>query len=711
MGTLETAQLLQFVAAARVVQPKHLLRLLILRLMATNDALTVDDVRSGLRNSFAFEAPTEEVSAVLHELHRDRFVVAIGNRYRIENERAPRFRTPIEDAQELEKSVKEHWLGQVADEWPSLPPEALWAALRRYLSAAFSRHGVQAATFLFPSVEILDEADLSRSLTQLLDGAVAELGPDADTGRTAITRFLTQAPDDKIRRQYLQQLADGAVLFYMYKAPPGSAELIRKKLEAITLVLDTNFLFGILDLHANPYVAASRELMRIRDEGLPLTLVYHPATLHEMKESIAFWATELKKGEPYPRHLSRASLESPFVSGIVRKYHEVNANVPTPVTEFLRRFANIELLLSIHKIGVWDAPPSSSRQPTLLAEYTEYLKEQAERRKQEGRPKMPRRPPKAQTHDMTILDAVISARTEGPSDLSALLLLTCDYHLFAFDNLSARRHRRTACSVLPNMLWQAFRSCVEPSQNFERSFASVFALPEFRTISSSASETSVRVLAYLAALYRDLHADVAARLLSSTALMERLRDEPDEELRAEIEKAVADEEQSLLEDRTAALEAERREADSLRETVEQLQGKLAQLETAHAHRGQPDSNRDTERPRPQDEDGVRLLAAVVIFLVVACAAGAAVPQVARWIDWQWFLELRMVNQIVALFSMLLGTICAIAFLPSRRRHGLVIALVFGLLFAFVSWFFSVLPVQQPVDEKLPRGRPPSSTSG
>src|SRR5208282_460754 len=101
---------------------------------------------------------------------------------------------------------------------------------------------------------------------------------------------------------------------------------------------DTNFLFGILDLHVHPQVEVSTELLKaIKKHHLPFVLQYHSATEREMLSTIDHYAATLKERR-WNQSLSRAALTSPFVSGIELKYHQLNAEKKIDPDVFLQPF-------------------------------------------------------------------------------------------------------------------------------------------------------------------------------------------------------------------------------------------------------------------------------------------------------------------------------------------------------------------------------------
>ena len=79
------------------------------------------------------------------------------------------------------------------------------------------------------------------------------------------------------------------------------------KLNPLILFLDTNFLFGLLNLHVNPQVDVSAELCdSILKFHLPFKLRYHDATTREMTNTLFYFGGELRR-QKWPQNISRAA--------------------------------------------------------------------------------------------------------------------------------------------------------------------------------------------------------------------------------------------------------------------------------------------------------------------------------------------------------------------------------------------------------------------
>ncbi|MBZ5536626.1 MAG: hypothetical protein LAO31_11780 [Acidobacteriia bacterium] len=555
-------QMTNFVAIAETSNQPEVLRKLILHTLFTFEqekASTIQEVAAILETIFGLAIPNHQVQEAFDNLKfTGQIQEPFGTTYVLSQDVRKEVKERIDRASQLQEQVKMQWLAEIVGQFPGLDLDMAWEALRDYLATAFLRHGIQVAAFLDPSVGIPEEYATSLS-TLLADAVRSKFDLIHHQGAThALSNFLANAGKNLERALFISECADGAANFFSLAVSPEVATRFREKLNAITLFCDTNFLFGILDLHVHPLVQVSNELLgAIAKHSLPLTLQYHTETFHELLSSISHYGDILRRHK-WSRALSRAATTSHFMSGVELKYHQKNVETGIDVDDFLRPYQHVDELLRERSINVYN--PRTNRlmeRATLEAEYKEFL-----HRLRKDKPYI------LIAHDVAVLDCVRSLRNTLQSTLEAgTLLVTCDYVLYRFDSESSRNAKTSASVVLPNVLWQVLRPFIPASQDFDRSFAETFAIPEFRTIGSDASKACSKMLGLLAA-YKDFPEETAARLLSNDMLINSLRTvEDDEQFREQVESAIAAENQVLLEERAAlakqveSLKAEKERAE------------------------------------------------------------------------------------------------------------------------------------------------------
>ena len=520
---------------------------------------------SVLAAAFGLNMSADRVQSALDRLVSQQQVKRLpgSNQYVPTTTARTRIETRIQSARLLQGRVKKQWLTQCQIKFGAeLEGQQAWDCLQQYLSTLFRRHGLQ-------TVSLLDAGGASNqgqspALKTSLDDILADLnckGNQRKILEDAINLFLSTVGSDSDRTRFIVQLADGAFSYYSLSAPPEVAARLQSQLKELTLFLDTNFLFGILGLHVNPFDAVSAELLSVvTKHGLPFKLRYHEATLAEMHRTIVAITSDLK-GRHWPQALSRAALKSPYVSSIERTFHEKNALHTVDPDAFFQPFDHPDELLKDKGILIYrQSGDRLEQRADLINHYQEFLK--ARHRE---------KPYEAVDHDMTVLDCVRHQRSTSASSLDAKgLIITCDTILSRFDWQELRTKTQLACTVLPNQFLQLLRPFVPGSAEFDKSFAESFAIAEFRTVSKSSEATS-KLLSLLAS-YKDIKEETACALLANELLLEKLKKSKDDrQFKEFVDAALAADNAQLLEEVVAAkqqVEKERtarEEADRQRE--------------------------------------------------------------------------------------------------------------------------------------------------
>ena len=521
---------------------------------------------------FGLQVSIFDVQKTLDNLREDGLITFNNDTFKLAQDVEARLQKQLDEATSLEIEVRTSWFEEISINYPTLPPEKMWQVLRIYLAKSIRRHGIQSVAYLDPSIDTNDE--YSNGLSALLRQAIKEtydaneqLQSDA---ANAISGFLATVGLHQNRIKYIAQLADGAFNYYSLTVDPEVAEEFRKNLQPLTLFLDTNFLFGILDLHVNPLVDVSNQVIdAVTKYSLPFGLRYHESTDRELRSAIGYYGDRLKTNK-WKQSLSRVAANTRNLSGIELKYHEKNAQTPLDVDSFLRPYEHSDVLLKERHIDIYRVAANHRLQEKadLLHEYNEFLNF---RKKNKSASLV--------DHDVTVLDTVQELRNNADTTLSAgSLLLTCDYLLYKFNSELSRKQHRRAFVLLPNLFMQVLRPFIPATDDFEKSFAETFAIPEFRIVGSGAARASSRLLSLLAN-YADFPEPTAAKLLSNDVLLEQLETvEDDVKFQEAVEAEIVNQNNSLLEEKAQLeqqLEIEKQEKQRQEKVLRDAQVNLA----------------------------------------------------------------------------------------------------------------------------------------
>lgn len=712
--SLAFEKMCNFVAIANTRNANETLRQLILQcfvILPDERFETGSQIREAIDILFGLQIPEHWLRSIFDQLIEDGLFKFLNDKYILLPETKVELQKLIDEAITLEESVKNEWLEEIAFKFPTLSPDQAWSALRGYLTRAFRRHGIQTAALLDQDVEIAPE--YAESLSFLLDDVLKDLVPTKERAliKEVVSMFFADVGNHPNRAKYITQLGDGAFSYFSLIVAPDTAEQLRQRLQPLTLFLDTNFLFGILDLHVNPLVDVSNQLLRSTEKyGFPFQLRYHEITEKEMRFTINHYR-QILCSRNWSRALSRAATTTRCLSGIVAKYHQMNSENGIDPETFFKFYDHADLLLQNKNILVYKPETQNEKEiMELVYQYQKFLKKWNKEK-----------PDEIVEHDMTVLNIVRKLRSNARSSIEAeALLITCDYLLYRFDWETSRQEGRLSCVVLPNLFWQILHPFIPSDLDFERSFAETFALPEFRTLGSGASEACSKLLCLLA-LYKDIPEETAARLLSNDLLIDGLRNiDDDRKFQEYVESAIAADNASLIEEKAAIarqLEIERgernaRERQLIEQRIKEQEGKermeqaLAQKEKelegmkqmisdekrgaqAQVHREK--QSREEVEKRLEEEKKLRkvsdrvkdiykgvfgaffgfLLAGFFIYLVYE-------------IPWTWLLKHQNSYGLQGAFSILILVSVLGLFRPKWRKVLWSVSLLAGIVFVVLS---------------------------
>ncbi len=311
----------------------------------------------------------------------------------------------------------------------------------------------------------------------------------------------------------------------------------------LALFLDTNFIFGLLDLSSSPLVDVTKELVRIiQANNLPFKLYYHEKTLEEFLKAIEVVGNRLK-GKNWSQNLSRAAIRASEFSGVELEYHKKNAVSPISPDIFLSKFEHAIDLLDSLGFTIYRSSGSNEKLDTeryeLTARYGDYIKQNRKRGEKAY---------EVLNHDIVLWQTVNQLRENGSSVLDArAFVLTIDYYLYSFDWQQLRQDSHVGKVLLPNHFMQILRPFLQVDDDLNKYFVETFAIPEFRATKTDYSTVNSNILSYLNT-YREVKEETAIRMLTNTLLKDRLQGKEDDsqEFKDLVDNALVEENSLLL---------------------------------------------------------------------------------------------------------------------------------------------------------------------
>ena len=582
----------------------------------------------------------------------------------------------VSDASKLEDIVKQQWIESVRSDFPAWNESVeaeLWGCLKSYLTRLFRRHGAQTA--LIVSGQRFSDAELDKSIGELMTSSIAEECKvvDQNLASNALKKFLREQTPERAR--YVAQLLDGTFSFYSLFTDDATQSYLKKAIPQIRVFLDTNFLFGVLHLHDNPQNEVSAELVSlVRDQKFPFELQYHEESLKEMQETIR------KTEERLVRHnwsssLSRAAIETREfeLSGLDLKFHRANAEHQIGPSAFFMKFHHLEKLLNASGFKIYRRPDKQDADDMpdektldLISRYNKF---------QAHLPLNRQKGFNSVKHDIIVWQATKALRKPSAAGLDVgALMLSADQRFFAFDWEVLSDGHGLGVVVLPSQLLQLLRPFVPRTPDFDKRFAEVFSLPEFRSGSSDFSQVIRQVLGFLATV-KDLTEETAAAILADELLLRRLKNvETEEGVKEAIESEVLKKNAQLAAEHKEAmtkLEAARSELTAQQSLVEAAQRGVANQEQIALARAT-----ELEQERREKEK--------------SAAAAAAAEEVARRTKAELTTANEAKSQLTGTLQQTNATVSELQtqlaeIAEAKERTKKILRVIGGIVFTLIGW--------------------------
>lgn len=539
---------------------------------------TQDAIANAISTRMRVDPSPDDLSAALSSLMLNSRVKSENRMLRLTPSAEQQVRDRLEASRHMTEMVRRQWAAAAATEpeLTVLSQDAVWEALCGYLRRVFRQHGALA-------IELIDAGSATsdsggESLAEMLEEAAAGAGvATVDALRRAVHAFCA-TPSPELRR-YMSQMLDATFTFFVLRAPDAAEHYFRDRLTPLSIFLDTNVLFEIFGLH-DQQGAATEMLDLVKQSGFPFKVYVHERSVREFKQTLNACEDRIK-ARRYTPELSRAALKTVDLPSIDRRFHELNAESMIDPEAFVARYSDVGSLLRNRNVEIWrDSGADVMVKGDLINRYGDFLAA--------NRPDGPKGY-NVLDHDMEVWLSVDSQRHDADTALDAgALLLTNDTWLYRFDWRELRQGGVGAV-VLPAQLMAVLRPFAAHPADFDSRFLASLAVPEFGSAYVDFTDTTQRVLSYLAT-FKDLPSETAAHVLRNEMMMSRLQNvsEDSNEFREQIESAVILENTRLAEE-SGAIQAElvetrrllsekelaaEREKQSLAARVTELSGQL-----------------------------------------------------------------------------------------------------------------------------------------
>lgn len=427
----------------------------------------------------------------------------------------------IQDTSNLDFEVKNDWFFQIKNEFIDYSDEkleVLWSSLQKYLSKVFELHGIQTLKLLNPIVAIDDENgfNLNALIEKIINDITTEK-VDVLTLTKVINIFFQKADDKRIN--YLAQLADASFTSYALATDEQAQKFLNAGYPTLDILLDTNFIFGILDLHRNAEDTAAKEILEeAKKNRLPFRLLYHPETLDEFRRAFDAKAMYVKATK-WTRESSRIALTFKDISPIERLYHERNINEELDPAVFLEKYDHFELILKDLGFGEYLPNDSDNLDESVemeedISKYEEFYNNIYRRKKKTY---------SGFKHDVVVLRDVRSKNKIKTTFLkSKAFFISSDFILAKFEKIYYKKPREINYVIAPSIFLQLIRPFIKNDYSSNKRFIDTFSIPDLRAFDIDYSETRRRALQIINDNYHGASLETKMKIVRDEVLLGKM---------------------------------------------------------------------------------------------------------------------------------------------------------------------------------------------
>lgn len=484
---------------------------------------TVTEIQATLRHEIGHNSHSEkDLTALLESLSGAGVVSRLpGPKYKLTERAFRELSVQRQEALAEHEACEKSFLTSCEEHCPELDATVVWTAFGRALSSAIQ---VMGANFY----HLLADGRIERDVDWLADFLSKFEDKNHEGLRHIIAGFFDHT-NSACRNQVLRRLTAHFYAEATQLTPETLASINNEKKKlSLKLVLDTNFVFSVLQLHDNPADDAVLSLIEIAKEEstkLELKLYVLPGTLEEAQRVLANQVNIIHRVRTTAA-IAQAAVSQPLPS-IARKYFEAARNSPglTPVEFFRPYIDDLKLILHSKGIGVLEAHPSiyNQRQDVVDDVLGEVERESTELDE-------PRRKGyHTLLHDVVLWHAVNDKRSTGADSPLEIeyWAISIDWRLVAFDRFKRYVTGAKVPVVLhPSNLVQLIQFWIPRSAKLEESLVDSLSVPLFfQAFDPEDERATIQVLLALSRVENigDFDDETLKVLLANRALRQRLR--------------------------------------------------------------------------------------------------------------------------------------------------------------------------------------------
>lgn len=563
-------------------QDKTIQKLVIGMVWLTDCPPCVEKIQDILKQECFLTLGLDKINSVLSGLIKDKLLIRLPDgTYRIPDSQRKKFEQEIKKIERVEREAREVFFTMAEELRLGLDIQSLWSLFEtKFLTPLIKEVGASTFELIMGKEIPMDKNLIERFLSNF-----------RQESRPYIKNLVTDYLDSKKEkvRAHISRMLHARFCVEACGLPEAIIQKVNEtvgKQTVFRILVDTNFLFSLLELHENPSNDAARVLLKLISQlksNIRVELLILPRTIVEAKSSIIS-AKERILGIPVGNNFTKAAIEYGF-SGMIQKYFLENQRRGGKLTvgewfePYLRDIVAIARGKGIEIIDE-NIDPYSIRQDVIddILNVMEFEKKYDENK---------RKSYKKVEHDMILWHFVKDRRDgyiESPIDARDWIL-TVDYRFIGFDEFKQKQsHTGVPLCLHPTSLIQFLQFWVPRTKEFDEAMLGSMRLPFlFQEFDADGENISLKILKGVGRFNGrdDLPANTITRIILNEGLRSRLQSEPPKDAEAEIV-LIRD---ALIEESNARAEAEASKVLQLKGELQVTEVKLNTITSQQINQG------------------------------------------------------------------------------------------------------------------------------
>lgn len=382
--------------------------------------------------------------------------------------------------------------------------DLLWNVFNEYLMSCFIEYGRKAINMFLPYKD-----EQFNGNDAILELAYSKIGKEDLIAifKKIIIEYPKRLSDVELR--YLMSLASRAERFYSLGMEKTAYEKLNTlQIKDLIVVVDTNILYSILDLHTHSENSAVLELVRLaKEKTIDFRLVYLPRTYSELKKVKNYLDGVILKEKFVPSQI-RALLASERLDKFARKYYEnklINTEYPHPSERVAYAMAMLkDRGLEIYNAKFRELEDDEEKEyiNSLIIEYKDFQQYYNNICDEQGNTHRLNKDIKKIEHDVYLRESIkiLKNKNERVNDLN-FICLTLDRSLIHFDHYSLSiSNGKKAINpnfILPSIFIKKIRPFLPiVTSDYQKAFISALTAPSIEVEDNRESIAIQRSMSY-----------------------------------------------------------------------------------------------------------------------------------------------------------------------------------------------------------------------